>query len=146
MQYLCKLSSICRHIVISHYIYLQCGNYSTPHLNRKSVTFSQLENERCCALQEPVGSLGEGPGTLALFRLPAQIRFWRIQSVSRLIFESQDSNKKKKHMKSIFCKSDPNHTLRWFEMRFRSDFSLVAQIGFQSVFCVTCAMTHDENV
>ncbi len=48
-------------------------------------------------------------------------------------------------MKSDFCKSDPNHRARWFEMRFKS-FSyrcifspnaLFVQIGYQSVSCVT---------
>ncbi len=48
-------------------------------------------------------------------------------------------------MKSDSCKSNPNHVVRWFEMQFKYDLhrcvfspdALLAQIGYQSVFCVT---------
>ncbi len=40
------------------------------------------------------------------------------QIVSRLILLSLNS--KKNHMKSDFCKPDPNHMARWFEIQFPS--------------------------
>ncbi len=67
--------------------------------------------------------------------------FWLIQTGSRLISVRLNS---KKTIKTDFCTSDPNHTVRTFKIRVTSDFSrcvlspdaLLVQIRHQSVFYI----------
>ena len=88
----------------------------------------------------------------ALVRLPAQFQFLAYLDFNQIDFVC--TAKKKKPWNPIFCqiKYKPHLEVVWnaipigfLHMHLSSD-SLDAQIGFQSIFCVTPSVTHDDNI